>query len=116
MHEAAISEFPFVEALPKREKSKMGKLWEQFEQTRAAMQVHGLLVPQPYVAELLGVSRQRVHQLVNEGRLASVLVGNQRMVTEQSMLAWAAATHTSSDRPSLASQIFKAAAKLDKKV
>lgn len=89
MHEAAVAEFPFVKALPKREKSRLARLWDHFQEVRAATAEHGVLMPQHYAADLLGVSRQRVHVLVNEGRLVSVDVGGARYVTEASMMAFA---------------------------
>ena len=78
MHEAAAAEFPFVKALPKREKSRLARLWDHFQEVRAATAEHGVLMPQHYAADLLGVSRQRVHVLVNEGRLVVVDVGGVR--------------------------------------
>lgn len=80
---------PFLDTLPKREKSKLSKLWDHFQEVKAATAEHGVLLPQHYAADLLGVCRQRVHQLVNEGRLVSVEVGGLRYVTENSMMAFA---------------------------
>lgn len=91
MSEVAVTEFPFVEALPKRERSKLSKLWDHFQEVRAAAKEHGTLLPQYYAAQLLGVSRQRVHVLVNEGRLHTVVVGGLRYVTEASMIEFARA-------------------------
>lgn len=91
MFEATITEFPFVEALPKREKGKLAKLWDRFAELRQLTEEKGMLIPQHFAAELLGVSRQRVHTLVNEGRLEAVEVGGSRFVTEPSVLAYAEA-------------------------
>lgn len=89
MFEAAVSEFPFVEAMPKREKSRVARLWERFEEIKAMTDRYGVMLPQHLAADLLGVSRQRVHTLVNEGRLQSVDVGGVRFVTEASMMEFA---------------------------
>lgn len=89
MFDAAVTEFPFVEALPKRERSKLVKLWDHLKEIKAATAEHGVLLPQHYAADLLGVSRQRVHVLVNEGRLLTVEVGGLRYVTENSMRSYA---------------------------
>jgi hypothetical protein len=89
MFEAAHTEFPFVEALPKREKSKVSKLWDHFAQVRELVAQKGMLVPQQFVGQLLGVSRQRVHQLVNEGRFEVVELQGHRYLTEKSVLAFA---------------------------
>ena len=89
MHEAAVTEFPFVEVLPKREKSKLARLWDQFHEVRAAVKAHGAVFPQNYAAALLGVSPQRIHQLVNEGRLVTVQIGARPFVTEQAIIDFA---------------------------
>lgn len=110
MHEAAISEFPFVESLPKREKSKLAKLWDHFKEVKEQTEKHGALLPQTFVADLLGISRQRVHTLVNEGRLGTVRVGNNRLVTEASIVAWAQAEHPNGvnlNLPKTNTEIFK---------
>jgi len=91
MHEAAVTEFDFVQSLPKREKSKLVKVWEHFKLLRLVAKQKGMLIPQHYAAEVLGVSRQRVHVLVNEGRLESVDVGGCRYVTEDTVVAYAQA-------------------------
>lgn len=89
MSEATVGEFPFVEALPKREKSKLARLWDHFQEVRAATREHGALLPQFYAAQLLGVSRQRVHELVNDGRFVVVEVAGIRYLTEASMMEFA---------------------------
>lgn len=98
MHEAAVTEFPFVAALPKREQSKIGSLWDRLKECEAAVKAHGMLLPQRYVADLLGVTPQRINQLVNEGRLLSVDIGGVRLVSEDSVVAWAKVAHTCGDR------------------
>jgi len=75
--------------MPKREKSKLSRIWEHFAEVKAATAKHGVLLPQHYAATLLSVSNQRVHQLVNDGRLMTVEVGGLRYVTENSMTAYA---------------------------
>lgn len=89
MFEAQSMEFPFVASLPLREKSKVRKLWDKFNECRAAAKKHGLLVPQVLAAELCGVSRQRIHTLCNEGRLEVVDLCGTRFVTEKSVIAYA---------------------------
>jgi hypothetical protein len=101
MFEAAVTEFPFVQALPKREKSRLGRLWDHFQEVRAAVKENGALLPQHYAADLLGLSRQRVHVLVNEGKLKSIEVGGLRYVTESSLVAWAQAERDKGGRPSI---------------
>jgi len=89
MHEAAITEFDFVDKLPKREKSKVAKIWDQFKALSAAQEEHGILLPQVFVASMLGLSRQRVNFLCQEGRLVVVRIGDQPFVTENSTIEYA---------------------------
>lgn len=58
------------------EKAKRGVLGQYLQLTRE----HGALVPLPMVAVAMGLSKQRVHILVNEDRIASVSIGDRRFV------------------------------------
>lgn len=91
MHEAAATEFPFMAdpAFTKREKSRLARLWEHFQEVKAAVAQHGVLMPQTYAADLLGVTKQRVFTLVEQGRLTTVMIGGRRYVTEASMMEFA---------------------------
>lgn len=64
----AAKEFPFVEALPKREAKRALTLWEAFKEFLARCEEHGPLIQPSLAAELLGVSKQRVGQLMDDGR------------------------------------------------
>jgi len=98
MFEAALTEFPFVADLPKRERSKVGKLWDTFRELSRTLDAKGNVVPQGFAADLLGVSPQRVGQLLDAGKLEPVTVGGRRFVTEASILAHAA-TERKTGRP-----------------
>lgn len=80
-----IAEFPFVESLPKREKSRVATLWDRFQEVKALTEVHGMLVPCQLAANLLGVSHQRVCQLMEAGKLERVDFGGHPFVTENSL-------------------------------
>lgn len=98
MFEAQATEFPFVEALPKREKGKFAKMWDEFNAIRKAMAANpemGMLVPQHLAAELLGVSKQRIWFLANEGRFECVELGGQRLLSERSIIDYAKAERKS---------------------
>jgi len=84
--DAITADFPFVQELPKREKSKLASVWEQFQAFQKAVAEHGALLPQGFAAELLGVSPQRVNQLIELGRLQVVSVHTSRLVTESSLI------------------------------
>lgn len=75
-----IREFPFVEELPKREKSRVAKLWDVLEELKRIQDERGPVISQALAAEALAVSRQRVSDLVAEGKLESILVGEHRFV------------------------------------
>ncbi len=85
MQEIASSEFPFVEALPKREKARVRSAVDVLADWRAASQKHGSLVPRPLVARVLNVSQERVRQYIVDGRLETVAVEGHDYVTETSL-------------------------------
>lgn len=61
-----------------RRPSMLRELGEVFER-------HGPVVPQHMIAKLLGVSRQRVGQFVEEGRLATVTLGGHQYVPYEAL-------------------------------
>jgi hypothetical protein len=89
MFEAVATDFPFVAELPKREKSKVVKVWESFQELSRVSAVEGMLIPQAFAAKVLDVSRQRVYELSGEGRLKVVLVNGHKFVTEKSVIDYA---------------------------
>ena len=95
MYEATVNEFPFVAELPRREKSKLSKLWDQFQEMKRLTAEKGMLLPPVLVAELLDMSRQRVHELIASGQFESIRVNGRVFVSENSLVAWAQAEHKS---------------------
>jgi len=93
MFEAQTMDFPFVAEMPKRERSKVGTLWERFNRLKAITDEKGMLLPPAFCAKLLGVSRQRVYVLLDEGRMERVDIDGQIFVTEASFIAWCKAEH-----------------------
>lgn len=89
MFKAEVLEMPFVQDLPKREKSKLENVWEAFEEISRVVSEKGMLIPQTFAATLLGISRQRVNELVDLGGLESHVVNGVRFVTENSVVAYA---------------------------
>ena len=89
MFEATGFDFPFLADLPKREKSKVVKVWETFEELSRVTAIEGMLIPQSFAAKILDVSRQRVYELSGEGRLKVVPVNGHLFVTEKSVVAYA---------------------------
>jgi len=89
MSEFVLSEFTFVQELPLREKSRLQKLWDHFAEVRKIVTEHGMLVPIALAAELAGVARQRIDELVEHGQLHRVELNGKPFVTENSFVAWA---------------------------
>lgn len=89
MFNAEAIEFPFVKEIPKREKSRMGKLWEHFQEVKSKVAEVGMILPQDLAAELLGVSKQRVCELIELGRLEALVLHGHRWITERSFVALA---------------------------
>lgn len=89
MTQTMPSEFPFVQQLPHREKSKLVKLWDHFAAVRMAMDQHGMLVPVKLAAELAGVSRQRIDELVERDQLVRIDLAGHPFITENSFVQWA---------------------------
>ncbi len=106
MHEIAASEFPFVDALPRREKAAVKTAVDVLNDWREATRLHGSLVPTSMVAAVLNVSKQRVHQLIQHGRLVTVVFGGHNYVTELS-LNDLASSERKSGRPFKVAGTFK---------
>ena len=86
--EATLSEFAFVDGLPKREKTRLAKLWEVVKEVTALQEEHGPIINQAMVAAVLGVSKQRVAQLIDQGMFQCVPMAGTRMVTLRSLEAY----------------------------
>lgn len=76
--------FPFVEDLPKREKSR----WQKFRDAWATAKAKGPLIPLTLAAKLSDVSRQRLDELIAAGKLERVDLEGHVMITEDSLIAW----------------------------
>ena len=86
---SAYPDFPFVQELPKREQKKVASVWDQIQEIKRAIEDKGLLIPAPMAAELLGLSRQRVHMFASEKRLEAVYVNGHPFITEASLVEFA---------------------------
>lgn len=82
-------DFPFLAELPKREKSKMANFWDRLAEMRAVSQEKGPLIPIRFAARLLGISHQRVTELMKLGRLECYEVDGHSFVPESSLVAFA---------------------------
>lgn len=89
MFEADVAEFPFTSELPKRQRTRLQSLWDQLSEIRAVVESKGMLIPASMAAKVLGVSRQRVHDLIKEGRLENVEMNGHNFITEASVVDYA---------------------------
>jgi hypothetical protein len=80
------TEFPFVEQLPKREVKKVCGVWDLIKSYRDNYATDGILLPVSISAQALNVSKQRVHQLVETGRLKIRYINGSAFITENSLL------------------------------
>lgn len=76
---------PYMDGLPKREKSKLAKLWDHVREVKRITEEKGTLLPQHLVADILNLSKQRISQLIDDGRLEAVEVHGVRYVTAASV-------------------------------
>jgi len=103
-----IAEFPFVADLPKREKTKLASLWDNFQEIKTVTEAHGMLVPVSLAAELLGISRQRIHELMEAGRLQRVEFRGRAYMTEDQLHEYARAERKAG-RPPKVRTLFQVA-------
>lgn len=108
-------DFPFVADLPKREKSVIRTLWDEIGYCCEAQKRFGPVLPETVAAGALGISRQRMNQLVKAGRFETVTMGKRTYVTEDSLRAFAA-TERKSGRPAKVDEPFMAINTVVKKV
>lgn len=83
-----VTEFPFVDALPKRERKRVATVWERWEDCKLAMASKGTLIPATLAAALGDVHRSRIPQLCDAGKLERVVIEGHVFVTEASFLEW----------------------------
>ena len=89
MFEATVSEFPFVAELPRAEKRQAKSLWDRFRDLSKLAETNGVLVPPSLAAALLDISKQRVHQLMVDGKLERIEFEGHPFITENSIVALA---------------------------
>lgn len=80
---ATYSEFPFVDAIATTRKSWLAEWTEAVEKS-------GPIILRAYAPLVLDVSRQRVHELIQQGRLKVVNVRDVQWVTVESLDAYLA--------------------------
>ena len=86
MNDAATTDFPFVAEMPKGEKSRRQKLVEEYYAFRK-LSVEGPPFTFSCAASFLGVSRQRIYQLCESGRLERIEFLGKSFITCDGILA-----------------------------
>lgn len=90
MSDNATMEMPFMASLPRRERKAVSSGWQRLgEMKELAESEKGMPVLVVIAAELLGISRQRVYQIINDGRLEKVEWHGRVYVTEESLIEFA---------------------------
>lgn len=89
MFEAEALDFPAFAHLPKRDKSRIERVWDSFQELSRVSEQKGMLIPQVYAARVLDVSPQRVTELIRRGILETYNVHDVPFVTGNSVVAYA---------------------------
>ena len=84
----SVTEFPFVASLPAAEKKAFRSIAVQWNELKTFIKESGHLVPISMTPKLAGVSRQRIHDLVEENRLVKKTFGCAVFITEESLMAY----------------------------
>jgi hypothetical protein len=89
----AIAEFPFVGELPAAQVDESAmdrrqRLVKKLAMLRTMMESDGQLVPVALVAECFGLSKQRVHGIVEQGHLRKVDIHGTSYITENSLIEY----------------------------
>lgn len=89
----------FVAELSKPQQGRWQRVKENYLRFKAATDEHGMLVPASLAAKLADVSRQRIAQLREAGKLQCVDLDGHIYVTERSLLEWMNAPTDRGGRP-----------------
>ncbi len=83
----AEGEFPFLAETPRRS-TVFSRAMDVIRSMQEAQSKHGTLIPAPVLTAILGVSKQRVHQIIAAGDLVSLDFHGRSYVTEASLKAY----------------------------
>jgi len=79
-------DFPFVQDLPKRKQSLVERVWDRLKAFDAVVKEKGPVVTTRFAASLLGVSKQRIDQLMDAKKLERVDVDEHPFITQASII------------------------------
>jgi hypothetical protein len=86
MESTDATEFPFIKELPKGEAKKTLGVWDLIDSYAENFKTDGILLPVSIAAQALHVSRSRVHQFIQDGRLKARQINGLMLVTQTSLL------------------------------
>ena len=84
----SVTEFPFTASLPRAEKKAVRSIADQWNELKTFIKESGHLVPISMTPKLAGVCRQRIYDLIEEGRLVRKTFGGAVFITEESLMAF----------------------------
>jgi hypothetical protein len=87
--EADCAEFPFVATLPRKERSVIRRLWDDIHEICQLQKEKGPVLPASVAADALGVSPQRVFQIVQDGRLEAISMHGRNFIVASSLIEFA---------------------------
>lgn len=99
MFDASVSEFPFVQALPKAKRSAIGRVWDMLAHLQQVNRQEGGLLPVVVAARALNVTRSRVDQLVEAGKLRRFEVEGHVYISGRSVAEYAYDERKRTGRP-----------------
>lgn len=92
--------FGFLESTPKRS-TPFTRVMDAIRELTAATEKHGALIPAAFLEQILGVSKQRVHQILNEDKLVVLTFMGKNYVTEDSLVSYVKTINTDDKRVNL---------------
>jgi hypothetical protein len=88
MFEADAMPFPFLAEVPKTTSPKVQRIQSAAKAIMSVIERDGAIIPRDMVAGLVGVSRQRVHQMIEKGAFVQVEIEGHPFITEASLTSW----------------------------
>lgn len=89
MFDVTVTEFPFVQSMPKAKRSLIAEAWEKVRRLQAANLEEGGLLPVMVAARALNVTRSRIDQLVEAGKLRRFEIEGHVFISGRSVAEYA---------------------------
>jgi hypothetical protein len=89
IHQAEVFEFPFLAQVPRRP-GRIARFLELKRRLDAVTEEKGPIFAAALVAKVLGISNQRIHQLIEAGHIEAVNIDSHTYVSQRSVESWLA--------------------------